>query len=152
VGEAEIPLYSHIVLTTALPAPIVFSHSLSAKTMMDETDQLFDAVAVYFHVLSEPMRLKIMRSICQEEKSVNQIVEEVEGGQANVSRHLKLMFQHGVVAKRKEGTQVLYKVSDPTMVDICRSVCSMIAGRIDDSQPMRNQLLKLIPQQGKKVA
>jgi DNA-binding transcriptional ArsR family regulator len=119
---------------------------------VDETDQLFDAVAVYFHVLSEPMRLKIMRSICQEEKSVNQIVEEVEGGQANVSRHLKLMFQHGVVAKRKDGTQVLYRVSDPTMVDICRTVCTMIAGRIDDSQPMRNQLLKLIPNHGKKVA
>ena len=112
---------------------------------MSELDDVFKAVATYFSVMSEPMRLKIIHAICQKEKSVNQIVEELGATQTNVSRHLGLMYRSGVISRRKEGNQVFYGVSDPTMVEICRTVCIQIAGQIDDQQPLRKGLLKLIP-------
>jgi DNA-binding transcriptional ArsR family regulator len=113
---------------------------------MDELDPVFATVASYFGVLSEPMRLKIVHALCQgREKTVNEIVAETGATQTNVSRHLGLMHRHGVVARRKEGTQVFYSVADQTMVELCRSVCTRIAGTIDERKPMRKQLLRLLP-------
>lgn len=60
---------------------------------MDEMSEVFESVARYFSLLSEPTRLRIMHVICQEAKSVNQIVEETGFTQTNVSRHLGVMYQ-----------------------------------------------------------
>ena len=112
---------------------------------MRELDDVFEAVATYFSVMSEPTRLKIIHAICQEERSVNQIVEELGATQTNVSRHLGLMYRSGVISRRKEGNQVFYRIADPAMVEICRTVCIQIAGQIDEQQPMRKGLLKILP-------
>ena len=82
----------------------------------DELDQVFDAVARYFGLLSERTRLKILHSICNAEQSVTAIVAATGATQTNVSRHLALMHQAGVVSRRREGTTVYYKVSDPEFV------------------------------------
>jgi DNA-binding transcriptional ArsR family regulator len=119
---------------------------------MDELDPVFSAVAAYFGVLSEPTRLKIMHSLCLGEKTVTQIIAETGATQTNVSRHLGLMHRHGVVARRKNGTQVIYSVADQTMVELCRSVCTRIAGTIDERRPLRRQFLRLIPAARKRAA
>ena len=107
-----------------------------------ELDQVFSVVARYFGMLSEPTRLKILHSICQEERSVGAIVELTGATQTNVSRHLSLMLQAGVVSRRREASTVYYRVADPEFVEICRSVCIRIAGRIDDQKPLRKDLLQ----------
>ena len=112
---------------------------------MSELDDVFEVVAAYFSMMSEPTRIKIIHAICQKEKSVNEIVEDLGATQTNVSRHLGLMYRSGVVARRKEGNQVFYRISDQAMVDICRTVCIKIAGQIDERQPLRKGLLKLVP-------
>lgn len=119
---------------------------------MNETDPVFDAVAAYFAVMAEPTRLKILHAICEQERSVNRIVEELGATQTNVSRHLALMYRSGVVVRRKEGNQVFYKVADKTMLEICRTVCTQIAGQIDEREPLRKGLLQLIPGRGKRAA
>lgn len=119
---------------------------------MDELDPVFDAVASYFSVLSEPTRLRIMHAICETEKPVSQIVEEIGSTQTNVSRHLSLMFRAGVLGRRKEGNQVYYRVADDAMVEICRTVCNRIAGQMDDRKPLRRELLRLLPTPRKRVA
>jgi len=119
---------------------------------MDELDPVFSAVAAYFSVLSEPTRLKIMHALCLGEKSVTQIVQETGATQTNVSRHLGLMHRHGVVARRKDGTQVIYSVADPTMIELCRSVCTRIATTIDERKPLKKQMLKLLPTPKKRAA
>jgi DNA-binding transcriptional ArsR family regulator len=107
----------------------------------DELDRVFAVVARYFGVLSEPTRLKILHTICQDERSVSVIVEETGATQTNVSRHLGLMLQAGVVSRRRQGNTVFYRVANPEFVEICRSVCVQIAGRIDDQKPLRKDLL-----------
>ena len=83
---------------------------------MSELDSLLEQVSGYFAVLSEPTRLKIIHALCNGEKSVNDIVEEVDSTQSNISRHLNLMYRAGVLQRRKEGTLVLYQVKEPTVV------------------------------------
>ena len=114
---------------------------------MDKLDHAFDAVAAYFSVMSEPTRLRIMHALCEEEKPVSQIVEELGATQTNISRHLNLMHRSGVLARRKEGNQVYYRAADAAMVDICRSVCSRIAAQLDEKKPLRGDLLRLMPLQ-----
>lgn len=117
---------------------------------MDEPTSAFDHVASYFSVLSEPTRLRIMHAICDEEKTVSQIVEELDATQTNISRHLTMMHRNGVLARRKEGNQVYYRVADAEMVDICRKVCDHIAGKMGSGKPLRRELLRLMPKPGSK--
>lgn len=119
---------------------------------MDELDPVFNAVASYFSVLSEPTRLRIVHSICETEKTVSQIVEDIGATQTNASRHLTLMFRAGVLSRRKEGSQVFYRVADQSMVEICRTVCNRIAGAMDDKRPLRKELLRLLPVPRKRAA
>ncbi len=113
--------------------------------IMDELDAVFDSVAAYFSVLSEPTRLKIMHAVCDAEQTVTQIVAATGATQTNVSRHLGLMYRNGVLARRRDGNQIYYRVADETMIELCRSVCNRIATTIDDQRPLKRQLLKLIP-------
>jgi DNA-binding transcriptional ArsR family regulator len=108
----------------------------------NELDRVFAVVARYFGVLSEPTRLKILHAICQDERSVSAIVDATGATQTNVSRHLGLMLNAGVVSRRRDGNAVYYRVADPEFVDICRSVCVQIAGRIDEQKPLRKDLLQ----------
>jgi len=107
-----------------------------------ELAHVFAAVARYFGLLAEPTRLSIMHTICQHECSVSAIVKATGATQTNVSRHLALMLQAGVVSRRRDGNTVYYRVADADFVEICRTVCVRIASRIEDQKPLRRELLQ----------
>lgn len=117
---------------------------------MEERSHAIDAVASYFGVLSEPTRIRIMHAICEEEKTVSQIVEELGASQTNVSRHLGIMHRSGVLSRRKQGNQVYYRTADAAMVDLCRSVCKRISERMEERMPVRGELLRLMSQPKRK--
>ena len=108
---------------------------------MYESDQVLAALAAYFQMLSEPSRLKVLRCICVEEKPVSDIVSETGLSQTNVSRHLNMLYDAGMVSRRKEGSSVFYKVVDTSLIEICRTVAVRIASRIDDATPLRDAFL-----------
>ncbi len=111
---------------------------------MDEMGVVFESVARYFSILSEPARLRILHSICQEEKSVGQIVIETGMSQTNASRHLNMMYQAGVLKRRRDGTQVLYGVSDSTLTELCRSVCVRVSAELDGDKSLKRSFKTLI--------
>lgn len=96
---------------------------------MDELNKVFENVAEYFALLSEPTRLKILHCLCRGEKAVNEVVEALGLTQANTSRHLNLLYRAGVVDRRRDGSQVFYRIVDPNFVDLCRTVCVTVASR-----------------------
>jgi DNA-binding transcriptional ArsR family regulator len=93
--------------------------------------EVFDSVARYFSVLGEPTRLRILHALCRDEKCVNDIIKVTGLAQANVSRHLGLMYQAGMLSRRREGTQIFYRVADPVYVELCRTVSTQIVGRAE---------------------
>lgn len=117
---------------------------------MNKPGEVFDVVASYFSVLSEPTRLRIMHAVCEEEKTVSQIVSELGATQTNISRHLSLMHRSGVLARRKEGNQVYYCAADTITAEICRSVCDRIAAQMELKKPLRKDLLRLMPRPRRK--
>jgi DNA-binding transcriptional ArsR family regulator len=114
----------------------------SRPRVADELDEVFASVAKYFALLAEPTRLKILHAVCNDERSVSQIVEATGASQTNASRHLALMHQAGVVSRRREGSTVFYRLVDREFADICRTVCVRIAGRIEAGEPLRRELLE----------
>lgn len=93
---------------------------------MNTLHGVFESAARYFSVLAEPARLKILHAICAEEKSVNAIIAATGMAQANASRHLGLMYQAGMLSRRREGTQVFYRVADSMFLELCRTVSTQI--------------------------
>ena len=96
---------------------------------MDETAEVFKRVAHYFGLLADPTRLRILSCLCGEERPVHEVVETVGLTQANISRHLNILYRAGVVDRRREGSSVFYRVVDPNFVDICRTVSITVASR-----------------------
>jgi ArsR family transcriptional regulator len=87
-------------------------------------------VARRFAVLAEPRRLRLVHALFGAEKSVGALVAETGGTQANVSRHLQSLAGAGVLARRKQGLQVLYSIADPSIYKLCDLVCGSIEKRI----------------------
>jgi DNA-binding transcriptional ArsR family regulator len=100
----------------------------------EQLDRLYEKVSGYFGLFSEPMRLRILHCLCDGEKSVTDVVQNVEGTQTNVSRHLALMHKQGVLARRKDGITVFYSIADENAVALCRSVCTQLAARMDENR------------------
>jgi DNA-binding transcriptional ArsR family regulator len=106
--------------------------SKEAKHIAEMTDERIEQVSMRFKILSEPMRLKILRTICEEEKSVQEIVDLVSANQANVSKHLALMLENGVVSRRKDGLNSYYKLADESMFQVCQIVTKSIENILSD--------------------
>jgi DNA-binding transcriptional ArsR family regulator len=96
--------------------------------------RVFEVAAELFSVLSTPMRLRILSAVCEREKSVSQLLAEIDTTQPNLSQHLTVLYRAGVLAKRKEGTQVIYRVQSEKAVQLCRSVCTQVAIELEEQQ------------------
>ena len=94
------------------------------------TPEALALVAARFKVLAEPLRLRILQELEGGEASVGDITEAVESTQPNVSKHLKILQEAGVVARRQEGNTVYYSIADETVFEICDVVCSSIRERL----------------------
>ena len=108
---------------------------------MDDLGRVFEAVSRYFSLLSEPMRVRILHAICQQEKTVSEIVAETGATQTNVSRHLNSMYRAGVLTRRKEGNFIFYGVGDGALTEICRTVCIHIAGQSEEGADDRADMM-----------
>jgi DNA-binding transcriptional ArsR family regulator len=146
--KRELPLKVAPVHATAgaVATPVAAAAALAppppaAAAGNEQLDDVFDSVARYFSLLAEPTRLKILHTICHDERSVSNIVVATGATQTNVSRHLSLMHQAGVVSRRRDGSTVFYKVLDPEFAEICRTVCVRIADRIEAGEPLKRELL-----------
>jgi len=84
-------------------------------------------IADFFKTLSEVSRLQIVYSLKSGPKNVTQIIEATGLGQANVSKHLKLLTQAGIVNREQQGVSVVYTVANPFVFPLCDLVCNSLA-------------------------
>ena len=94
---------------------------------------MFELAAETFRVMSAPMRLKIINCLCNEEKNVGQLLEEIDTTQPNMSQHLNTLFKAKILGRRREGVQIYYRIINDRVVTLCRAVCTQIA--IDSDIP-----------------
>lgn len=85
-----------------------------------------ELIAGRFKALSEPMRLRLLNLLMQGERSVGQLVEASRSGQANVSKHLALLRETGMIGMRKEGLSTICYIADPIVGELCEMMCSRL--------------------------
>jgi DNA-binding transcriptional ArsR family regulator len=106
------------------------------KQALPVPTEVVQQVAEYFSLLSEPTRLRLLHLLRDEEKCVQELVEATQTSQANVSKHLKVMWQAGILSRRSEGTSAYYRVEDEMIFELCNQVCDRLANRLE--QQARN--------------
>jgi len=99
-------------------------------------DQVFEAVAELFAVLSTPIRLKIISAVCHGEKNVSELLATIETTQPNMSQHLSMLYRSGVLAKRRDGTQIYYRLHSERVATLCRAVCTQVAIELEGETPI----------------
>ncbi len=104
---------------------------ITDQTPPAEADRVFEMAAEMFRVMSAPMRLKIISSLCNGEKNVGELLGEINTTQPNMSQHLNTLYQAGVLGKRREGVQIYYRIVNDRVVTLCRALCTQIAIEAD---------------------
>jgi len=90
------------------------------------TDEALELIAGRFKALSDPVRLKLIIALEEGEKNVTQLVEATGRLQTNVSRQLQHLMDSGIVARRRQGPFVYYRIADKAIFDLCRHVCGSL--------------------------
>jgi DNA-binding transcriptional ArsR family regulator len=95
-------------------------------------DPLAELIADRFRVLSEPTRIRILDRLREREATVGELARELGAGQQNVSKHLGVLAQAGLVAREKDGNAVRCRIADETVFDLCELVCGGIARQVEE--------------------
>lgn len=92
---------------------------------------LAELIAARLKVIGDPTRIRLLDALRAGEQSVGALTESLGLTQQNASKHLGVLHQAGIVGRRKEGTAVLYRVTDATVFELCEQVCGGLQSQLD---------------------
>lgn len=99
--------------------------------------ELLDLVADRFKALSDRARLSLLQEMRAGALTVNELAAATEMGQANVSRHLAVLFANGLVSRERDGVFVRYQLADRDVLTLCELVC----GRLESELTERRKVI-----------
>lgn len=95
------------------------------------SDEALEIVATRFKALGDPTRLKLLQALFAGEKTVQELCQSTQLSQANVSKHLGMLAEQGILGRRKEGLYVFYFIADESIFVLCDTVCESLAERFN---------------------
>ena len=95
-------------------------------------DPLVELIAQRFRVIGEPMRIKLLDALRDGDATVTELVDRLGASQQNVSKHLGILHQAGIVSRGKQGTFVRYGIADDSVFDLCEQVCGGLRRQVSD--------------------
>jgi ArsR family transcriptional regulator, virulence genes transcriptional regulator len=98
--------------------------------------KIYELQAEVSKTMAHPLRLAILHSLKDGEKTVNQLTEISGASQSNVSQHLALMRQRDIVLTRKEGSNIYYRVSSPKISQACDMVREVLLEQLSQKQEL----------------
>jgi DNA-binding transcriptional ArsR family regulator len=104
---------------------------MTVSTVPNEEDRVFESAAELFGLLATPIRLKIISAVCHGERNVSDLLAQIQTTQPNMSQHLSTLYRAGILGKRREGTQIYYRLKSEKVAMLCRAVCTQLAVELD---------------------
>jgi len=95
------------------------------------TQEALELVAARFRAMGEPLRLRLLQQLEGGELSVSTLADSVESTQPNVSKHLKILQDAGLVNRRQQGTTVYYSIADEMVFELCEMICARLHDRLE---------------------
>jgi len=102
--------------------------------------EAIELIAERFRILGEPIRIRILQELESGERNVSELVAAVGSSQPNVSKHLRILQESGVVGRRQEGNNVYYAIADPAVIDLCDAVCASLRDRLASAAKLAAEL------------
>ena len=87
-------------------------------------------IARRFRALGEPLRVRLLDLLRDGELSVNALASQLDAGQQNVSKHLTVLADAGMLARRKDGNHVYYRIADEGVFALCEQVCGSLQSQL----------------------
>jgi DNA-binding transcriptional ArsR family regulator len=94
-------------------------------------NELAELIARRFRVIGEPMRIRLLDCLRDGEATVSELTEALGASQQNVSKHLLVLAEIGIVGRRKDGNRVYYAVVDQGVYALCEDVCGGLEQQLD---------------------
>jgi DNA-binding transcriptional ArsR family regulator len=88
-------------------------------------------IAQRFRVIGDPVRIRLLDRLRDGSATVGELVESLGGSQQNISKHLGVLHQAGIVSREKEGTAVRYSIADDSVFALCELVCGGIRQQVE---------------------
>jgi DNA-binding transcriptional ArsR family regulator len=95
------------------------------------TGEALELVAARFKAMSEPLRLRILQELERGDRSVSALAQRVESTQPNVSKHLKVLQDAGILKRRQQGNTAFYSIADAMVFELCDMICSRLRDRLE---------------------
>jgi DNA-binding transcriptional ArsR family regulator len=89
-------------------------------------NDLVELIARRFRVIGEPMRIRLLDRLRDGEATVGELSEALSASQQNISKHLAVLTDVGILGRRKEGNHVYYRVIDEGVFALCEQVCGSV--------------------------
>lgn len=93
-------------------------------------DALVDMIAQRFRVLSEPTRIRLLDALREGPLTVADLQDSTGASQQNVSKHLALLLESGLVRRVKDGNRAFYSIADESLFDLCEQVCGSLRRQV----------------------
>jgi len=91
--------------------------------------EALELVARRFRALGDGTRLALLQAMFEQECTVQDLCARTGTSQANTSKHLALLLERGLVARRRDGLFTRYRIADAGLERLCRLVCASLAER-----------------------
>jgi len=115
-------------------------HQVDECGVSQLSPEALSLMAGFFKVLAEASRLQIVCVLKSGSKSVTEIIEATGLGQANVSKHLKMLAQAGIVSRKAQGVSAYYQIANPFIFELCELVCDALSIQIEQQNKNFEQL------------
>lgn len=101
----------------------------------DLDDRVYEVAADLFGLLAAPTRLRIVCVLIEGEKNVTELLDRVDVSQPNMSQHLAMLYRAGVLARRREGAQIYYRIDNLQVQRLCEALQSQQATQAASGRP-----------------
>ena len=95
-------------------------------------EPIVELIARRFRVIGEPMRIRILDRLRNGDPTVAELTESLGTSQQNVSKHLGVLHEAGILSRRKQGTHTIYAIADESVLGLCEQVCGGLQRQFSD--------------------
>ncbi len=106
------------------------------KGKSETKKMLFELHAQVCKIMANPKRLEIIQTLREEEKTVNDLVEELGYAKANISQHLALFREKGLVYTRREGVHIFYRLANPKIIQACDLMREVLLEQVESRRAL----------------
>jgi DNA-binding transcriptional ArsR family regulator len=114
----------------------------SAPPQTQTETRIFELQAEICQTLANPKRLQILSLLKKGELPVGEMVKAMAIAKANLSQHLSVMRQKGILVTRREGTTIYYRLARPKITEACGIMREVLMDSLADQEKLSKSIRK----------